>query len=47
VIALALFGGTAAADRRSMRSSLKLSAVVSLLAYAAGAALVLWRTRSW
>jgi hypothetical protein len=30
-----------------MRSTLKLSAAVSLLAYVAGAAVVLWRARSW
>jgi hypothetical protein len=30
-----------------MRSTLKLTAAASLLAYVAGAAAVLWRARSW
>ena len=45
--AVALFEGSADADRESMRSTLKLTAAVSLLAYVAGAAAVLWRARSW
>ena len=46
-IGVALFGGTAHADTRIMRSSLKLSAAVSVIAYVAGAAAVLWRKRAW
>src|SRR4051794_11553250 len=44
--AVALFGGAGAADTKHMRPNLKLTAAVSLLAYVAGAAAVLWRARS-
>jgi hypothetical protein len=44
---VALFGGTDRADTWTMWSPLKLSAAISALAYAAGAAAVLWRKRAW
>jgi hypothetical protein len=46
-IGVALFEGTGRADTQIMRSSLKFSAAVSVIAYVAGAAAVLWRKRAW
>ena len=42
-----LVRGGAASDTSHMRHPLKLSAAVSLLAYAAGAVAFLWRQRAW